>query len=581
MGQILTLAIPFNTPDQRKNYTALVGRSPDLGAWVEALVDPKTRDAAFDRLWDKAFRDRWKVVAASYPHLSRWLETRVPGLGQLLRAPEPSPVAAWDFGSAPAGGDIRFASDQKSSDLGTIIDTHQPPGTYNKPPMTLVIDTVLWAFGSIGATESVYDSCWGRELLLVFTPTGKIRLKGDVYLYCPIVAGPWQIFEPVNGGRICFARGGGQANASRVFPQWWGARPDAQPSVNREAIQAAINSLDRCGTVFLLNGSYTIDGPLYLQDRIRLEGEQQECAEIRLLGQGSCIVDDVFAAPPLPVWTRDHPGSPTLQNLTLRGTPDKKLPPQDEDVTPTHCGLRMGGRAVDCRNVTIEGFTAAVLSRPKSLDDPNVRYKVAHDLPTEDPTYLAYGSFVNLTIRDARWGLRFEGGANYLCIRGIHFQGVDTAVFLAVQRLANGSTWVQPPSVVDIRDLSCDAVGVGVRSKAADGVYSLLVDGCHLDVSVAGVVALPSHVGTGAFIGFCERTTADGTTIGPVSAIELEPGKTHPFVSAMHRGGTAGTSPPTSAGWHTGDRVANDFSTGEAKPGDPFGWACGGTAPKT
>ena len=112
MGQILTLAIPFNTPDQRKNYTALVGRYPDLGAWVEAVVDPKTRDAALDRLWDKAFRDRWKAVAGSYPHLSRWLEARIPGVGQLLRAPAPSPVAEWDFGTAPAGGDIRFASEE-------------------------------------------------------------------------------------------------------------------------------------------------------------------------------------------------------------------------------------------------------------------------------------------------------------------------------------------------------------------------------------------------------------------------------------------------------------------------------------
>lgn len=75
-------------------------------------------------------------------------------------------------------------------------------------------------------------------------------------------AGLYQIFSCAGTGKAVFAPGSNQT----IFPQWWGASPNASAAVNTAAMQASFNAIANQTSWTLPPGIYTCNAPLVVGD---------------------------------------------------------------------------------------------------------------------------------------------------------------------------------------------------------------------------------------------------------------------------------------------------------------------------
>lgn len=398
--------------------------------------------------------------------------------------------------------------------------------------------------------------------LLVFTPAGRIRLRAKLTVGCPLVAGPWRIFDlPQRRTPAQFQFQRWRPAGIRVLPQWWGADPGADPATNRAAIQAAIDSLIPGQTVFLSAGNYRVDGAITLARGVRLvgDGEGVTVLELGVPGPSVGVADagTCLRTANIEVPSRRSPTGAVVERLSVV---------QSTGAAGTF-GIRFGGPCnLVCRDVEVRGFATGIqILDPGGRDNPKTATPV-------DKTVLDRVTLVGQG-RESGQGVDVSAGANMLVLRRLNVSDVAIGVGF------NESGVIQPRTAISIVDCSFEGVKTGVRvsqgaiAGSTRQVAALRIEGCRFrDCSDHAADFGPDSLReNGAFVGDCQIEGGPGLGFGPAGE---EAWRVHVTTGE----GKAAAPPADADPWQAGDIVWNS-TPGTGANRDVAGWVRVGPGP--
>jgi len=200
----------------------------------------------------------------------------------------------------------------------------------------------------------------------------------------PVEAPIARIFS--GGGKVVFEPG----SVEQVYPQWWGARGDGKTD-DAPAIQSAIASLPRGGTVKFLNGTYRVGETIRFHSGISLVG-------------------------PATLWSK------------------RKLPAVLQSANPQ---ARSGSVLIE--RLSINGRGADGETCDVGIDFTNTCYSVIErtsvsscttGILLDGPIFCGYNNMYGLSIGGCKVGIEFRNSAIKTSLIGSNIGAVDTGVLV-------------------------------------------------------------------------------------------------------------------------------------------------------